>query len=397
MTYNIIKHSLTFMLRQISVFLCSFVPKQKKLVLCTAWFGQKYIDNPKYVYEFLLEHSDYNVVWMTHSHVIYNQLRKEGKPVAFFNTLHGIILQIRAQAIFSTVQLSEFNSFFLSKVIHIDLGHGHPIKDSGAKSWDSYVFKVESMYLKHNYFHAICASQFAAEKLLEIVPTLNINNVFISDSPRNDVFVNKNLQKGKNQVVLDFKKGRKAIVYMPTQRSSGNKYMHMDKILPLKEIQSICEKYNCVFIIKKHFYHRNETEQLDGYSNILDITNIDNIDPQVLLCQADILITDYSACYIDFMLLNRPMLFYQYDFDDFQLNERSLYFPFKSLNIAPIAYNHNELIYSLINIISSENDEFCKNRNSFAPTYFANLKQKDGCLKVKKILDKLMRKYYSKS
>lgn len=388
-----IKHVISIVLRQICFSLCRLVPKEKKLVLCTAWFGQKYIDNPKYVFEFLLNNSDYKVLWLTRSNGIYKQLKNKGKPVAKFNSLIGIWKQIRAQAIFTTVQLSEFNSFCITNVIHIDLGHGHPVKDPGAKSWNKHVFRVEKMYLKHNNFHAVCSSIFSGEKLLEIIPNMDKTHIHISDMARNDVFVDKDLQLGKNTIVDKYKNGLKAIVYMPTHRSDGKSVMHMDELLPLNELQQLCQSNGYVFIIKKHFYHRNEFEKLEKYPNIYDITSIDDIDPQVLLCQADILISDYSACYIDYLLLDRPILFYQYDYDIFQKNERTLYFPFSTLNIAPIAYDKKELVEKLQDIIMSP-DKFSENRRKFIPTYFANASQNKGRYKVKLILDKLMDLYY---
>ena len=181
---------------------------------------------------------------------------------------------------------------------------------------------------------------------------------------------------------------------MPTHRSDGCVSMPMMELLPLDEIQLLCEKYGYVFIIKKHFYHRNEVEDFSHYPNIYDITCEDSIDPQVLLYQTDILISDYSACYIDYLLLDRKLCFYQYDSEAFQKNERSLYIPFTTLNFAPIAYSKSELITHLEVLMSSEIDEYKGRRNDFAPKYFANLHQEDGCKKVKQILDSLMEQYY---
>lgn len=388
------KHLLSIVVRQISFHICSLFPKEQGLVLCTAWFGQKYLDNTMYVYEYLLKNSNYKVLWMTHSDSIYRQLKKEGKPVAKFDSLLGVWNQIRAQAIFTTVQLSEFNSFLLTNVIHIDLGHGHPIKDPGSLRWDSHIFRITEMYLDHNFFYAICASHFSGEKLKEIIPDLDMNNIFISDYARNDVFIDKSLQTGKNLIIEHFKQEKKAIVYMPTHRSDGKFKMNMSDILPLNDIQEMCERYGYVFVIKKHFYHRYELEDFSSYPNILDITNESDIDPQVLLCQSDILITDYSACYIDYLLLDRPLLLYQYDYQYFQKHERSLYFPFNKLNIAPIVYRKNELVKNLEKLINSKVDEYSEQRNAFAHIYFENLHQNNGREKVKQILDELFTKHY---
>lgn len=389
-----LKHFISIIIRKICYNLFSLVPKEKGLVLCNAWFGQKYIDNPKYVYEYLLHNSNYKVCWVTLNREIYKELKAKGYPVALSNSVKGIIKQIRAQAVFTTVQLQEFNTLLVNNAIHIDLGHGHPIKDPGIKKWSNHAFRVQSMYVQQNHFYGIKASEFAKEKYVDVVPGLEPSHIFISDFARNDVFVDCKLREGKNTIVDRYKKGYKAIVYMPTHRSDGRNILNLMDILPLDNIQHLCEKYGYVFIIKKHFYHRNETEDLSTYNRIFDITNEDDIDPQVLLYQTDLLISDYSACYIDYLLLDRKLCFYQYDSEDFQKNERSLYIPFTTLDIAPIAYNKEELTIHLATLMSADADEYRERRNNFAPTYFANLNHANGCKKVKDILDSLMNKYY---
>lgn len=368
------------------------VPKQKGLVLCNAWFGQKYIDNPKYVYEYLLEHSDYKVCWLTKNRAIYNQLKAEGKPVEMADSLAGIIKQIRAQAAFSTVQFQEYNQWLLTRTIYIDLGHGHPIKDPGKAIMEEPILSLQKNYIKNLHYYSICSSDYTKDKYRDVV-NVNPENIIVSDFARNDVFIDEKLRFGKNELVDKLKNGRRAIVYMPTHRSDGRVKLDMSVILPLDAIQSFCEQNSYVFLIKKHFYHRNETEELSLYSNIFDITSEPDLDPQVLLYQADVLISDYSACYIDFLLLDRPLMFYQYDLEEYQKKERSIYIPFESLDIAPISYSREDFIENLTTACSPE-DSYKEKRNAFTPHYFKNIRQDNGRQKVKEILDILMNKYY---
>ena len=365
----------------------SLIPKKKKLVLLTAWMGEKYIDNTKYVYEYLLDHSDYRVVWMTNNDDIFRKLKEENKPVSLFKSIKGVLLQIRAEAVFSTIQLADYNCWLLSRCIWIDLGHGHPIKDPGKEMQNTIARKKQRLVTEKLDFYSIVASSRTKEnyRVMEIPQS----HIFVSDFARNDVLVTPELQRG-NTIVNHLKENKKAIVYMPTHRAMGAKPMHLNEILPLNEIEMMCIKYNYIFFIKKHFYHRHEKEDLKQYTRIIDITNEEDIDPQVLLCQADILISDYSACYIDYMLLKRPIIFYQYDIEDFKKNERSLYYDFEKINIAPIAYDKEDLITVLDESINGQ-DIYMERRMKFAHDYyFDNVDQKNGCQKVKIILDHLM-------
>lgn len=376
----------------ITKFFLSLVPKKKGLVLFTSWFGQKYIDNTKYVYEYFFYNTCYKPVWMTYNEDIYKKLREEGKPVELMGTIRGIWNLIRAEAVFSTVQFSDYNTEYLTNCIYLDLGHGHPIKDPGDVGKPSYQRGVYELITKRLHYYSIVAS--LKTKKNYCVVNIPQDHIFVSDFARNDVLIDEELQKGKNTEVDDFKKGRKAIVYMPTHRSDGKNLMNMNKILDLDGIEDYCAKNDLVFIIKKHFYHRNEKEDLNNYPHILDITSIDDIDPQVLLCQADFLISDYSACYVDYMLLKRPIIFFQYDIDYFNNSERKLKYNFEELQIAPIVYDKAKLVDCIDNIIKN-GDKWLEKRMEFAKeNYFDNIDQKDGRAKVKEIFDQLYKKHF---
>ena len=373
-------------------FFLKLVPKERKSVLLTAWFGQKYIDNTKYVYEYLLENTDYKVCWITKNRQIFDNLRQQNRPVVLFDSFAGKMKQIRAQAVFSTVQFYEYDQRLLTNTLYIDLGHGHPIKDPGKRFYEEPTLSIQKQMVDNLHYYAICASDFSKQHYQEVV-RMNPDHIFISDFARNDVFIDASLREGKNAIVDQYKNRYKAIVYMPTHRNDGRKKMDIKTILPLDDIQFFCKENDYVFIIKKHFYHRNEVEDLSKYDRILDITGIDDIDPQVLLYQTDVLISDYSACYIDYLLLDRPLMFYHYDLKEFQDQERSLYIPFETIDIAPIAYSKNDFI-DKIKIACNPADTFGKKRRNFTPNYFKNTRQRNGRERVKLILDQLMDKYY---
>ena len=48
------------------------------------------------------------------------------------------------------------------------------------------------------------------------------------------------------------------------------------------------------------------------------------------LYEADILITDYSSCFVDHLLLDRPQILFAYDLDHYMAHERNLYGDFRA-------------------------------------------------------------------
>lgn len=375
----------------IAKYIFGCVPKNKKLVLFNSWFGEKYADNSKYVFEYLLSNSEYRVFWLTKNEKIYEQLKEEGKPVVRYNSLKAKWLQMRCVVACSSVQFSDFNEWVLSNSILLDLNHGYPFKGNNMEHHTLNVLK-DKIQLRFLKYYAIMPSQFCKNHYgaVKIQP----DQIIISDFARNDVFFDKNLRLGINLNIEKIKKGRKAIVYMPTHRSDGHVLFDTHKILPLDEIEDLCECNGWEFIIKKHFYHRNEKEDFSKYNHIHDITDDSSIDSQVILYQANVLISDYSSSYIDYLLLDRPVILYHFDWNEFQQNERELFIPFEKLNFCPKPQTKEQLFKELKNICTSGIDEYAAKRHDFIPTYFENAVISEGRKKTKHIIDSLIEKHF---
>ena len=63
-----------------------------------------------------------------------------------------------------------------------------------------------------------------------------------------------------------------------------------------------------------------------------------------LFLVSDILITDYSSVMFDYSILNRPMLFFAYDLEDYKENLRGFYFDFVNDIPGPISRDTDQLI-----------------------------------------------------
>lgn len=309
--------------------LCGLIKRDNNMVLFTAWFGKKYIDSSRYMFEYCLNNTKFHVFWYATNKNLFLELKNKGLPVVYSRSLKGMFIHAKSRILVSSVQLSDFNPFLLKNSIFLDLGHGFPIKQGGFEQPEvTERFKHYTLMLRKYVKYYMSDSSGWLKSITTRSFQLSNDQIVFCNKPRTDVLFDANLRVGKNDVVDKLKAGRKAIVYMPTQRSLGRVKMPMDQLLDLPVIQSICEEKNCVFLIKKHFYHRNEKENLNQYGNIFDITQED-IDPEVLTFQADVMISDYSAAYIDYLLLDRPVIFYAYDLENYLQNERNLYLKFE--------------------------------------------------------------------
>lgn len=377
----------------LSKLLVRLIPKDKNLILFNSWFGNKYADSCKYVYEYLLDNSSYKIYWLTRNQEVYDKLVSEGKPVLRYDSLRAKWKQMRCAAACSSTQLSDFNQWFFSGSILLDLNHGYPFKTSAQINTDKKGRIWHEVMLRFIRYYAIMPSDFCKHHY-DVLP-LSPEKIIISDFARNDVYFDESLRKGINKNINEIKGSNKAIVYMPTHRKEGAAILDMHELLPLKEIDDFCEANGWEFIIKKHFYHRREIEDFSSFKHIHDITSDSSVDSQVILYQADVLISDYSSCYIDYLLLDRPLIFYHFDIEEFQKKERNIILPFDQLDFCPRAKTKNELFLNIQDICTSAEDKYAEKRNAFVPTYFENSNFSEGRLKTKAILDKLIKQYYS--
>ena len=75
-------------IKYMSLYLSMLIPKNKNKMVFGAWFGNKYADNTKYLYKYVVEEcKEINAVWLTENKDVYNELQSKGYPVKCL--IHG--------------------------------------------------------------------------------------------------------------------------------------------------------------------------------------------------------------------------------------------------------------------------------------------------------------------
>lgn len=380
--------------KRITKVFTGIVPKDRKLILFSAWFGEDYIDNSKYLFEYMLRHDNtYKLFWYTKNKELFISLKAKGIPVLYANSLHTIWLQCRAIMFVATVQTSDFNYFFYNKCFFLDLGHGFPGKPVGVtlgKDWtDWFHYCREGIQ-----FFETTASKFAADRLHEWYE-VDYDNCIFSNKPRIDVFFDKEMRTGINTNVDSIKGNHRLISYLPTHRDCGKKEIDINSNFDLDAIQKLCEESNSIFLIKKHFYHKNEVTDLKKYPNIFDLTG-KKVDTQVLLAETDVLITDFSSCFNDYLILDRPIIFYAFDYDDYIANERDYYWKYDKIKAGYTAKTKQEFVEALSAVTKDWDDTVHKKeRQKMRRVYFDDdVEVGSSREKLSKVIDMIIQGTY---
>lgn len=326
------------------MYLSMLVPKNKKICVFGAWLGEKYADNTKQVFETAQQYKELRPIWITKNPAVVEEVRSLGYEAYHFTSLKGIWYQLRAKYAFVTNGISDFKHAFLGRAVFINLWHGVPLKKVGyddkyACDWDSKKrrFRDKIIHVPLGNEYVVATSETIAQ-IYESAFRCPKEKVLCLGQPRNDVFF-----QSHERILFP---GKRVILYAPTHRKEGREEIALSRLFDLERLNAFCQEHDYYFVVKKHFYHKGEQEQLETYERIQDIT-VTQCDTQMLLVETDILITDYSSIYIDYMLLNRPILFYNYDYEQYLKEDRQMYFSYQDVTPGAKVKTWEELLQEL--------------------------------------------------
>ncbi len=342
------------------MYLSMLMPRSKKIYIFGAWLGEKYADNTKALFESVQNRKSIRAVWISKNKDVVEEVKNLGYEAYYYASLKGIAIQLRAKYVFVTNGISDVNHAFLGRAIFINVWHGVPLKkigydDTYARNWDSVPRKIRdriiNVPLGREY---VVATSETIGKLYESAFRRPKEQILCLGQPRNDVFFTAREKQ--------WFQGKKIILYAPTHRKEGKENMALSKLFQLDKWNAFCEEQDYYLVVKKHFYHKEEQEELSQYARILDVTG-EAFDTQLLLMEADILITDYSSIYIDYMLLERPILFYAYDYKEYLREDRQMYFAYEHVTPGVIATTDSALLEEVEQCIINTNYHMEKRKN----------------------------------
>lgn len=307
-----------------------------------AWQGQRYSDNPRALYEYVLENvPQIQCCWLTRSQSVYDRLKKTNKPVALINSKEGIAIQKKSGVFFATHGnmncLSEGDIRYMNGIHYVNLWHGVPIKIIGDDEW---LFKQKNTLYKRfkTWFRKqimpweflsgtmLCGSPFFLPFMQSAFG--RSYRMLVLPEPRLD----KLSQPEKDTLILSLNQRFNSptkVLYMPTFRDTefGVFNPFTQAGFDLKSFSAMLEKQNIVLIYKGHFLD-SHADSIKGCERIITVSDADYDDLYTFIKDVDILITDYSSIYFDFICLRKPIILFPFDLKDYMAQSRPFYFDY---------------------------------------------------------------------
>lgn len=339
-------------------FFALFTKVESHLILFASFGGQSYSDNPRYIFEYLKEESDfkdYQFVW-----AFKDKREVEGAKMVRFNSLNYYYLLSKAKYWVFNAKMAPYYSKRREQ-IYLQTWHGTPLKrlahdlvDDGRhfyRSHQSYSQMVKGYDRDRRHWDYLISANSFSTKVFESAFDFSEQKILEVGYPRVDQLIGSYGKKAlelklKYQLPMD----KKVILYAPTWRD--NDFVREGYVFRLatdfeKWQKKLSEKY--IVLFKPHYLIAKNYQvptSLARFVYVLD--NSSDINDAYLM--SDILVTDYSSVFFDFAVLNRPIYFYMYDFEQYEQKLRGFYLDvFKDLP-NKIVKNEDELL----NAIDSE-------------------------------------------
>lgn len=373
------KHRIMNVILKVSRFLFywifALIPKKKNLWVFSGFAKSSYMDNTQYFYEYIIKnHPEINAVWLTKNNQVYTQLNKDNKLCYKMDSFAGFWAMARAKlAISDHFKMSDYTPRYgyNAKTKFVNLWHGVgpksmiPIGDTlpnttvpGARlssdilinSNDNifnrlikhikYIFKAPFRELFEEYYGMVCPGQ----PFRDIVANpwkIPADAQLACGYPRN-IITYENIDK---------KPETYKILYAPTYRWEPMTELSMvkDFIKNIAQVNDLLEKIDATLYFRLHPHTwRNYSSRLNSAIekyNRIQVSKEKDI--YASLHEYSQIITDYSSIGYDFLITQRPVIYFAFDIDTFEGSETTFNMPYKENCAGDITKTWEETIMSI--------------------------------------------------
>lgn len=332
-----------------------------KVIIYESFHGKGMTDSPYAIFKKLIddaEYKDYKHVWaLNDTNNFYAKRYENRKNVKFVKVHSEEYLEYLTKAKY-LINNTTFPPYFQKKEgqIYVNTWHGTPIKTLGK---DMKGELGQHKNIQRNFMHCdyiLNPNKFTADTIVDSHDLEGIYNGYIVDEgyPRIDLTLQTNPEEVreylKQFVEIDDKK--KIVLYAPTWRGGVNQVNNIKD-----EIDNIVKKLHSKMpddyqlLLKVHTL---TYKFIKDDESLREICIPDWVDSNELMSIVDILVTDYSSIFFDYMVTGKPIIFLTYDKEAYE-EERGLYVNLEDMP-GPLCYTVDDVIDSIVNIDTVRND-----------------------------------------
>lgn len=342
------------------------VPRRPHLYVFVGRDGGRFLDNCKYLFCSFqtIETVHTTAVFLTNNADLRQAIREKGGIADDLGGIRGMWMFLRAGTlVVDSVDWSRSWRFAASRGARVvQLWHGIPLKEielalyrKQLLSLSAWVRSALRTYKKiTGRFTCVdillCTSRFIAEKAFEqcfcakriSVAGYPRNDVLLADSNDRSSMIEINVDVAARVAIAKHRESGKGpvLLYAPTFRRNFADPFDSGAV-DLRAISTTASELGLLVLIKLHpWMHEHMHPQ--KFPGIQFVAPHSDIYP--ILRDVDALVTDYSSIYFDYLLLDRPVIFFCHDLNSYIRNDRALLFDYQSITPGPKAHTTAELM-----------------------------------------------------
>ncbi len=357
------------------------VPKKKDLILLMPRFGGAMNGNLKYFFLYLLRHHhgrDCEVVLIARRRATVRALREEGLPVLFHPSVRSVVKLLRAGSVVveSTDWWHWLKSLLALRARSFQIWHGNGMKNISITNPNISGRLQRSRLLRwairwFNVYPTYDFVSFASPlQLQRRGASFRMRNHLINGQPRNDVLFGTDFgplaTAGDSTALARIRSaaadGKRIVLYSPTWRPQGDP--QPAQALDLDALNAFAVRHDLLIAWKAH---PKDLSVVTDREAILVIDRMADVYP--LLQHIDCMVTDYSSIYMDYILLDRPVVFFPYDLEAY-VSRRGLQHEYEEVSPGPKCHDQAELQQTLTEVLVDGRDPWAQRRDQVRRQFY---------------------------
>ncbi|MBS9767518.1 MAG: CDP-glycerol glycerophosphotransferase family protein [Flavobacteriaceae bacterium] len=341
--YWIIPQAIMRLFQYTFFYLSYLMPRDKNMWIFGGHHGH-FADNTKHLFLYVAEYCpEIRAIWITKNKELVNHLKNKGFEVYCKYSLKGIFYALRGKFYIFHSHLEDINLSASGGTIKVNLWHGAPIKrirfstTFKGKTASIFVPSLKNKFV-YPYFYInsdyILSTSKRVTKYFAEAFRVKENQCMELGYPRNEIlnysedklvkFIEKYEPTETKTLINRLKTYKKVFVYMPTWRDNGRNFIQNAGI-DFEILNKVLEAKDYVLVLKLHRY-TTLPMNLHQYKNIILFGN--DLDIYPILPFTDCLITDYSSIYFDYHLMEKEVILFPFDKDEYIDKDREMYFEY---------------------------------------------------------------------
>jgi CDP-glycerol glycerophosphotransferase (TagB/SpsB family) len=324
--------------------------RDERCWLFGARLGSGFVDNARYLFEYADGRPEVRAVWLSSDPETVRRVRERGYEAYHARSWRGRWLALRAGRVLVTHGLRDVSLPWTGGAQVTNLWHGVPLKTVGfdAELADRpWPVRRAHRYVAARYDLVVSPSPMAVHGLATGLG-VDRERIRVLPYPRFDPLVAPETAPADPAAerLAARADGRSLVWYLPTFRAEG---ADLGDRVDFVALDDALDALDARLVVGAHPFERlTLPPDLDNVTELGDVADVSSV-----LRAVDVLVTDYSSVFVDFLALDRPTVFFAPDLDRYRA-DRGFYFDYEGLVPGPVVRDEADLPDALARALTED-------------------------------------------